>query len=134
MGEKGFALKFDLRLVLVLIVYLILGASLLGYYRYQINPDGISYISVAQKYLAGDWRGAVNGYWGPLLSWLLMPFLYLGIEPLLATKVLSLPIGAMTIVGLRWLSYRFEMTEAIRTVVLLAAVPVLLYFGFFYIS
>jgi hypothetical protein len=63
-----------------------------------------------------------------------MPFLYLGIEPLLATKVLSLAIGAVTVVGLRWLSYRFEMTESIRTVILLAAVPAVLTFGFFYIT
>jgi hypothetical protein len=63
-----------------------------------------------------------------------MLFLYLRIEPLLATKVLSLVIGAVTIAGLRWLSYRFEMTEAIRTVILLAAVPAVLTFGFFYIT
>ncbi|MHC4720172.1 MAG: hypothetical protein ACYSYT_06835, partial [Planctomycetota bacterium] len=59
---------------------MILGGALVGHYRYQINPDGISYISVAQKYLAGDFAGAINGYWGPLYSWLLMPFLYFGIE------------------------------------------------------
>jgi len=127
-------LKFDLRLVLVLIVFVILGGTLVGHYRYQINPDGISYISVAQKYLGGDFSGAINGYWGPGLTWLLMPFLYLGIEPLLATKVLSLLIGVMTIIALRGLSYRFEMTESIRTVTLLAAVPVVLTFGFFYIT
>ncbi len=127
-------MKFDLRLVLVLIVFVIVGASLVGEYRYQINPDGISYISVAQKYLAGDFSGAINGYWGPLYSWLLMPFLYLGIEPLLATKVLSLGIGVVTIIALWRLSYRFEMAESIRTVVLLAAVPAVLTFGFFYIT
>jgi hypothetical protein len=32
------------------------------------------------------------------------------------------------------LSYRFEMTESIRTVVLLAAVPAVLTFGFFYVT
>lgn len=127
-------MKFDLRLVLVLVVFVILGASLVGHYRYQINPDGISYISVAQKYLTGDFSGAINGYWGPIYSWLLMPFLYLRIEPLLASKVLSLAIGVATLIGLWKLSYRFEMTEAIRTVILLAAVPVVLTFGFFYIT
>ena len=121
-------------MILVLIVFVILGGTLVGHYRYQINPDGISYISVAQKYLGGDFSGAINGYWGPGLTWLLMPFLYLGIEPLLATKVLSLLIGVMTIIALRGLSYRFEMTESIRTVILLAAVPVVLTFGFFYIT
>ena len=127
-------MKFDLRLVLVLVVFVVVGASLVGHYRYQINPDGISYISVARRYLAGDFGEAINGYWGPVYSWLLMPFLYFGIEALLATKVLSLVIGAATITALWRLSYRFEITEAIRTVILLSAVPAVLTFGFFYIT
>lgn len=127
-------MKFDLRLVLVLVVFIIVGASLVDEYRYQINPDGISYISVARKYLAGDFGGAINGYWGPIYSWLLMPFLYFGIEALLASKVLALAIGVATLIGLWRLSYRFEMTEAIRMVILLSAVPVVSTFGFFYIT
>ncbi|UCF42933.1 MAG: glycosyltransferase family 39 protein [Planctomycetota bacterium] len=127
-------MKFDVRLVLVLILFVVVGASLVGEYRYQINPDGISYISVARKYLAGDFSGAINGYWGPIYSWLLMPFLYFGIEALLASKVLALAIGVATLIGLWRLSYRLEMTEAIRTVILLAAVPAVLTFGFFYIT
>jgi hypothetical protein len=115
-------------------VFVILGGALVGHYRYQINPDGISYISVAQKYLAGDFAGAINGYWGPLYSWLLMPFLYFGIEALLATKVLSLAMGLATIVALWVLSQRFEMPGSVRTVVLVASVPVILTFGFFYIT
>ncbi len=134
MNRENFALRLDSRLAIILIVYTVLGTSLIGYYRYQINPDGISYISVAQKYLNGDFSNAVNGYWGPLLSWLLVPFLYFGLEPLLATKLLSLLIGLITIIALWALSYRFEMTKSIRTVILIAAVPVVLTFAFFYIT
>lgn len=39
--------------------------------RHEIQPDGVSYLDVADKYLASDWRWAVNGYWSPLYSWLL---------------------------------------------------------------
>jgi hypothetical protein len=36
-----------------------------------IESDGIAYLDVARAYLRHDWRTAVNGYWGPLYSWLL---------------------------------------------------------------
>jgi len=117
-------------LVLALLVYLVAGLLLIKYYRYQINPDGISYISIAQKYLNGDFSNALNGYWGPLLSWLLVPFLHLTSDSLLAAKLLTLLTGLVTIIALRALSYRFEMTESIRTVILFSAVPVVLTFAF----
>jgi hypothetical protein len=130
MSRKSFALKFDFRLAIVLIVYIILGASLVGYYQYQINPDGISYISVAQKYLDGDFKNAINGYWGPLYSWLLIPSLYFGVEPLLAAKLVSLAIGVATIIGLWVLSRRFEMPAGVRTTILVTSIPVMLSLAF----
>jgi hypothetical protein len=57
------------------LIYLLGALALLPGFRHEINPDGISYISIARRYLAGDLRGAVNGYWGPLFSWALVPFL-----------------------------------------------------------
>ena len=46
-----------------------------GDYVYLLNADGTSYISIANQYWRGNWGQAVNGFWGPLLSWLLIPFL-----------------------------------------------------------
>jgi hypothetical protein len=45
--------------------------------RYVIEPDGISYLDIADKYLVGDWRVAVNAYWSPLYSWILAGALFL---------------------------------------------------------
>ena len=39
--------------------------------RFEISPDGISYLDMGDAYLRGDWQMAVNGYWSPLYSWLL---------------------------------------------------------------
>jgi hypothetical protein len=36
-----------------------------------LNSDGLAYLDVARVYLRHDWSLAVNGYWGPLYSWLL---------------------------------------------------------------
>lgn len=127
----------DKRLVLILILYLALGFILLGYYQYQINPDGVGYIQTAEKYLSGDFQGAVDAYWGPLLSWLLIPFLYFNQAPtyaLYVAKILSIIIGLFTIIGIRQLSYQFELDETVRTTILLIMVPVILYFSLIVIT
>jgi hypothetical protein len=36
-----------------------------------VGPDGLAYLDVARAYLRHDWHTAVNGYWGPIYSWLL---------------------------------------------------------------
>ena len=70
---------------------------LFPYYQYQLDPDGISYIGIAQKYLVGDFDNAINGCWGPMISWLLIPFLALGIKPLVGFKTLTGFIGLLTL-------------------------------------
>lgn len=130
MNERNSTSKFDFRLAVVLIIYMILGLFLIKYYRYQINPDGISYISSAWKYLNGDFSSAISGHWGTFFPWLLAPFLHFNSDALLMAKVLGLLIGLVTIIALRALSYRFEMSESIRTVILFSAVPVVLNFAF----
>jgi hypothetical protein len=34
--------------------------------RHDVNPDGLSYLDLAEQYSRGDWAGAVNTYWSPL--------------------------------------------------------------------
>jgi len=56
----------------------------------RLNTDAIAYMRVAEYWSIGNIGFAVNGYWGPLLSWLMVPFLWLGVEPLLAGKLAML--------------------------------------------
>lgn len=46
--------------------------------RYTLNPDGVSYISIASQYVDGHSSDAINAYWSPLLSWLIAPLIALG--------------------------------------------------------
>ncbi|EKQ52946.1 MAG: hypothetical protein B655_1617 [Methanobacterium sp. Maddingley MBC34] len=127
----------DIRLLIILSVYFILGIFLLKYYQYQINPDGIQYILIAKSYFTGNFHTAIDAYWGPLISWLLVPFLFFGQSPiyeLLSTKILALIVGSVTIVGVRFLSYRFKMNETIRTVLLFSLIPIILFFALFAIT
>lgn len=36
--------------------------------RNQINPDGVSYLDLADAYARGNWEQAINSYWSPLYS------------------------------------------------------------------
>src|SRR5205807_6536198 len=71
----------------LLATYILVSAILFPLFRYHLLPDSIAYIDIGLKYLHGDWPHAVNSFWGPLLSWLLVPFLALPLPPLIATKV-----------------------------------------------
>lgn len=114
----------------VALVYLLVSLALLSGFIHAINADGISYISIARRYLAGDWYGALNAYWGPLLSWLLVPFLALGLDALLAGKLLSIAIGLVTIPGLYVLAARCHLSERLRLVVTASLLPALWLFTF----
>jgi len=119
--------KVNPTLAPALILYSVLGIFLGQFYRYQLNGDGISYISIARKYLDGNLADAVNAYWSPLFSWLLVPFLFLGILPQVAAKAITLAAGFATIIGIKTFSNRFEITENMKSVLLLSVIPLVLY-------
>jgi hypothetical protein len=99
----------------------------MSHHHERLTGDATLYLSIAEKYIRGDMSNAINGYWGPLLSWLLIPFLYFGSTHLFAINALNLFFGLLTITGVWRLSYRFEISENIRTIILLPLVPILLF-------
>ncbi len=86
-------LHFWLRLSWVVTYVLMLVAALDHLLR--LNTDAIAYMRVAEYWSTGNFDFAVNGYWGPLLSWLMVPFLWLGVSPLFAGKMAMLISGAV---------------------------------------
>jgi hypothetical protein len=40
-----------------------------------VNPDGVSYLDIADAYRRGDWSNAINAYWSPMYSWVLAGWL-----------------------------------------------------------
>ena len=71
------------------------------------------------------------GYWGPLFSWLLVPFVFFGSKPLqlvYLSEILSFIIGFFTLLGVRLVSYKFEIEEKIRTVLMFLMVVSVIYF------
>jgi hypothetical protein len=101
------------------VAYVILASVLaVRWYRYQLNPDAISYISIAREYAHGHLPAALNGFWGPLLSWLIVPFIWAGINPIIAAKLIIIFAG----LGLLFVVYCFLISKrASRSVALAAA-------------
>ncbi len=102
-------------------------ATIFTYQYERLLGDTILLLDIAEKYVRGDFRDAVNGMWGPLFSWLLVPFLYFGSSHVFAVNALHVIIGCLIIAGVRRLSFRFEMSDGIRNIILLCMVPILLY-------
>lgn len=79
MKKDSVIVRFNSGTAMLIIVLLIYSALIIGSDQYmRFSADSTLYLDIAEKYLRGEFDDAVNGYWGPLLSWLLIPFLYLG--------------------------------------------------------
>jgi hypothetical protein len=85
--------------------------SLLYFYaayasRYNLsNVDGISYLSIARQYAEGRGEIAINGYWSPLVSWLMAPFITAGVDPLFSfmlVNAISATVGTCAAMALVW--------------------------------
>ncbi len=116
-----------LPLATAVLFYLAMGFFLLPFYRYQINPDGISYINNARLILQGQLLLSVNDHWNPLISWLLTPFLLMKIEAHLAFKLLNLLTGAAGFFLLHYWLVRLRIGGWIRWLAMLVLVPVVLW-------
>lgn len=118
-------------------MYLLFSVIIFPNFEYIINSDGISYINIATNYLNGHIFQAINGYWSPLYSWLLVPFIYIwpgNLENVISTKILSIIIGLFTFIAISSILTKLSMDNYQKTITLLALLPFMLYFTFNYIS
>lgn len=57
------------------------------------NVDVVSYVSIAEQYANGFIGDALNAYWSPMLSWLLVPFTWAGVETLNGVAFINATAG-----------------------------------------
>jgi len=112
------------RTLLVVAPLVVLGLVLAPVFRDGIGLDGLAYVSIAQQYAEGQLP--INGYWGPLWSWLLVPLLAVGIEPLLAARLLQVASSVLVLLALRRLMDVVGVRSTIRDGLALAVTPFLL--------
>lgn len=87
------------QLTLLFLAQAALLAVAAGRNAHQLNPDAIAYCRIAGYYAAGQMDLAVSGYWGPLLSWLMVPLAKLGLAPLAAARVVMAASGVVFLAG-----------------------------------
>ena len=91
-------------LIAPLLIYVVL-VSWQGYrMRDQINHDAVSYIRNAHYIAQGQFSDSVSGYWSPLLSWCIAPFVYFGADGLHAARVVLAIWGAGVVLASFWLT------------------------------
>lgn len=133
--NNGF-LGNNLIFFMALILYSISALLLFNYYQYIIFSDGLSYISIAQEYSITSFSNAINGYWSPLFSWMLVPFLFFGSTKMYiihSAKILSLIIGFFTLIGIRYLFSKF-ISRNLSNISVLVMIPTVLYIAFYLIT
>jgi hypothetical protein len=74
-------------------------AALCWLRRHALNPDGVAYVRIAGYYAHGRTDLAVSGYWGPLLSWLMTPWLAAGFPPLVAARIVMAMTAVIFLLG-----------------------------------
>lgn len=116
-----------------IILYFTIGLIFIQNYIFIINTDGVSYIHIAHAYINGNFSYAINGYWSPLYSLLLIPFLVVWpsiVGSLISIKIFSLLIGCLTFFGVYLLVDKLNFSVKFKAVTFITLIPVILYFAF----
>jgi hypothetical protein len=74
-----------------------------------LNPDGIAYLQIASHYAHGQPGLGISGHWGPLLSWLMAPFLRAGIPPPATARVVMALSAIIFLLGCRRIFCRAKL-------------------------
>jgi hypothetical protein len=110
-----------LQLTVIFLVYLIF-TSIFGFaYRYAMNPDGISLLRLAGYIAEGNFYQSITNAWSPLLSWLIAPFLYFGVDGLTAARIVIALCGAGMLQCSWFLTLRFSLSKNMRFIAVLIA-------------
>jgi len=70
-ADTSMPARFPRLMTAMILLSLSIGAISAWLTRAAMNPDGISYLDLSDRWMAGDFNGVVNGYWSPLYPALL---------------------------------------------------------------
>ncbi|MEO6230982.1 MAG: hypothetical protein ABJB11_03510 [Ferruginibacter sp.] len=113
------------------VLYISLFFLLFPWYQYVLDIDAISYIHVAERYANGSFYSAINGYWSPLISWLLVPFLKAGFDPMIAAKYLNGLLGLLTLFSCQTLIDKFKIHQTLKKILPFVLAMLLLSYAFY---
>ena len=91
--------------------------------------DEVAYLVAAERYAAGDFANAPNSLWGPGISWLVALPIALGLEPILAARIVTHLLGFATLLAANRLATTFALSALHRLIFLTILAPFLFYFS-----
>ncbi|MBS4065309.1 MAG: hypothetical protein KGZ74_12155 [Chitinophagaceae bacterium] len=112
-------------------VYCILFFLLLPLHRFVFDVDGVGYSLVAQHLAEGNFERAINGFWSPLHSWIVAPFIKTGLPVQTIFFCSNAVISVVILYLLKQFSVRLSLTPSQITVLLLASTVLLIQFSFY---
>jgi hypothetical protein len=109
---------------LLVFFFLSLFGLLLPYYRFQLNPDGVANMAIAEQLVRGDLSNAVNAYWSPLLPVCIAFWKILVGDFLLAAKCVNAICGIYIIIQCYHIlnKLKINLSTLILTLLVLAIV------------
>ncbi len=84
------------------------------------------YISIAKKYLNSDFTHAINGYWSPLISWLLIIPIAVFDDSITAFKMLQLAIGLFVLFQWNGILMKSKLSALMKYMLAIISVPFLI--------
>lgn len=84
---------------LVLLVTLALSAKMGLTQIDRMNPDAMGYCRVAEYLAAGRFDLGVNAFWGPLLSWMILPGVFLGLPSMPLARLAFVVCAVLSVAG-----------------------------------
>lgn len=84
--------------LIYLLIYTLVSVLILYKFPNYFTPDAISYLSITEHIINGNFFDSINGYWSPLVSWLLVPLHFFIQDGILCFQILNFIIGLCTVI------------------------------------
>jgi hypothetical protein len=117
---------------LCVLAYAIAYALLIGDFYHGYSNDTVAYIEIAQKYASGHIDLAINSYWSPLLSWLLVPFIGLKIDPILGIHMVKAIAGLLSLLVFEKIVRRLGISHLLQRLALVLFTAYALLFALYF--
>jgi 4-amino-4-deoxy-L-arabinose transferase-like glycosyltransferase len=112
------------------ILYVGIFFLIVSFYKYNLSFDATIFIRIAEQYKGGLWYDALNTFRGPLLSWLMIPFLLLGFSGVVSIQIVSFFAGFITLIAWLFFIKRNFIDKSIRVYLALTLTFLLVFFVF----
>ena len=76
-------------------------------YHKFLNTDTLSYINLAERYVAGDWQHAISGFWSPMYTWVICICKLMGLPVLQLLYIINFLVAALGLLALSKLAGRY---------------------------